>query len=195
MKELFFDIRLIILESMSVFTKSPLTGRVSFSLIDSASYFMMPILLIILFFYIDVPIKEDQCKAIIGILSIFVVLAFQVVYIATDKFTARVRSVTEARNAENGICLFEDEKNYLKRLGNYTRQFVRQLVLLLLISLFIILFSTLGLCIKYHLVQVCLSALIVSGFYIWLLLLLKMIVSIYKLQMDDIEQNYKILRQ
>lgn len=195
MKELFTDIRLIIQESLSIFCKNAMTGRLSFSILDAVGYLLAPLLIIILIFYADFSISDSLSESIIGILSLFVVLAFQVVYIATDKFASRICKKVQERKSENSVRLYDDERNYLKRLGNYTRQFVRQLVLLLLLSLFIILCSTIGLCVDFHIVQVTLSALILSSFYIWLLLLMKMIVSIYKLQMDDIEQNYKYLRE
>ncbi len=194
MIKLFRDIWKIILECMSVFSKDAITGRLSFSKTDSLAFFSIPLLIIIYIIYVDFTLSSDLSKAIIAILSIFVALAFQVVYIATDKFASRVNDRAREKGAGHGLEFYEDERNYLKRLGNFTRQFVRQLVLLLLLSLFIILCSTIGLCIKNHIVEVCLSGLILSLFYIWLLLLLKVMVSIYKLQMDDIEQYYRIIR-
>ena len=191
MIELYKDIRLILLECMSVFSRNAMTGQISFGMLDALGYFSMPLLIIVLTFWVNVPIKESLSESIIGILSIFVALAFQVIYTASDKFVARVEQITRVNVRGDGTDLYEDDKNYLKRLGNYTRQFVRQLTLLLLLSLCIILCSTIMLCFNCHFVLISLSAVILSSFYIWLLLLLKMIVSIYKLLMDDIEQHYK----
>jgi hypothetical protein len=185
MKELFIDIKRILNECMTLFNRNAMTGRPSFSILDCLCYFMLPLLIIIATFYADFTIGKTLNSSIIGVLSIFVVLAFQVIFIASDKYSKRVSD-----KAREDSKIFEDEKNYLMRMRNYTIQFVRQLVLLLFLSLFIILCSSLGLCLKNHIVQLIISALMLSSFYIWLLILLKMIVSIYKLQMDDIEQNY-----
>lgn len=194
MKELYMGLRQIILESMTVFSKDAMTGGLSFSISNALGYLASPILIIIATNYADFSIGKTLNGSIIGVLSIFVVLAFQVVYIATDKFANRVSDKVKERTTSEGVILYEDEKNYLIRMRNYTIQFVRQLILLLLLSLFIILCSTLGLCFKNHLVQVVVSSLMLSSFYIWLILLLKMIVSIYKLQMDDVEQNYNQIK-
>ena len=113
---------------------------------------------------------------------------------ATDKFAARVVQIVKYRQEGNGNNLFEDEKNYLTRLRNYSLQFVRQLILLLLLSLCIILCSTLMLCFSLHLILLSLSAIVLSSFYIWLLLILMMIISIYKLLKDDIAQHYKMVK-
>lgn len=179
---------------MTVFSKNAMTGRLSFSLLDSLCYFMLPLLIIVATFYKDFIIGNTLNGSIMGVLSIFVVLAFQVVFISTDKFANRVSDKVKERITQDDAQLYEDEKNYLTRMRNYTVQFVRQLILLLLLSLFIILCSSLGLCLDNHIIQLTISSLILSSFYVWLLLLLKMIVSIYNLQMDDIEQNYKRIR-
>ena len=193
MKELYQDIRLILHECLSVFSRNPMTGQRCFGILDALGYLSMPILIFIWTFWTDFLIEESLNEAIIGILSIFVVLAFQVIYMATDKFAARVVQIVKNRQEGNGNNLFEDEKNYLTRLRNYSLQFVRQLILLLLLSLFIILCSTLMLCFRLHFVLISLSAIILSSFYIWLLLLLMMIVNIYKLLKDDIGQHYKMV--
>lgn len=194
MKDLFIGLRQIIRESMTVFNKDAMTGRLSFSIYDAIGYFLLPLLIMIVTLYANFIIGNTLNGSIIGILSIFVVLAFQVVYIATDKFTNRISDKVKERTTDEGVRLFDDEKNYLTRMRNYTIQFVRQLIMLLLLSLFIILCSSIGLCFDNHIVRVWISALVLSSFYIWLLLLLKMIVSIYNLQMDDVEQNYKRIR-
>ena len=194
MKELFIGLRQIIQESVTVFNKDAMTGRLSFCFIDVVGYCIIPILVFVATIYADFSIDKDLNKSIIGVLSIFVVLAFQVVYSATDKFTNRIIEKINESTTKEGLKLYDDDKNYLIRMRNYTIQFVRQLVLLLLLSLIIILCSSLGFCFKCHFIQVTLSALILSAFYIWLVMLLKMIISIYKLQMDDIEHNYKRIK-
>lgn len=193
MKDLYQGIRLIIRESTSVFCKDAITGRLSFDLMDVLFFIVMPLFISIIVFYLDLTINARLSESIIGILSLFVVLAFQVVYIATDKFATRVNCFIQKRKVDDKVVLYEDDKNYLRRIGNYTRQFVRLLVLLLLISLIIILCSTIDLCVKKQILHLFISALILSLFYLWLILLLKMIVSIYRLQMDDIRQNYNMI--
>lgn len=195
MKELFTELRLIIHESMTIFTKSAFTGRLSLSFLDVIGYFIVPLLIIIITYCDGFTISNTLNESIIGLLSIFVVLVFQVVFIATDKFSNRVRDFIKKDTEIEGQKLYEDEKNYLIRMRNYTIQFVRQLVLLLLLSLFIILCSSLGLCFRKHIVQVTVSALMLSSFYVWLVILLKMIVSIYNIQMEDIKQNYNRIRK
>ena len=192
MKELFIAIWKIIQECMTVFNKNAMTGRLSFDILNVIGYFIVPLLILIATCYFNFAIGSTLNGSILCILSIFVVLAFQVVYIATDKFVNRVSDKIKERTTPEGVKLFEDERNCLIR--NYTILFVRQLILLLLFSLFIILCSTLGLCISIPIIQITISALMLSSFYIWLLILIKMIVSIYKLQMDDIEQNYKRIK-
>lgn len=180
---------------MSIFTKDSLTGRLSFSIVDFMFYFMLPILIFIGTLYFDTPMDTGLNKSIVGFLTVFVALSFQVVYIANDKFTSKVKSkIKEKELSESGqVELYDDEKNYLRRIGNYTRQFVRQMILLILVSVLIILCSLLYICIDSHLILVLLSAIMLPSFYIWILLLLKMVVSIYNLQMDDNKQHYKLI--
>jgi hypothetical protein len=195
MKELYIGLRAILKESMSVFTRDALTGRLSFSLLDSFFYFMLPLLILISTFFFDLPINKALNEAIVGVLTIFVALSFQVVFIATDKFSSRIAQLREKKhNEDEKVPVFDDEKNYLKRIGNYSRQFVRQLILLILFSVLIIICSLALILIENHIVNVAVSSIMLPAFYIWLLLLLKMIVSIYNLQMDDIKQNYSLLR-
>lgn len=195
MKELYIGLKTILRDSMSIFTKDSLTGRLSFSIVDFMFYFMLPILIFIGTLYFDTPMDTDLNKSIVGFLTVFVALSFQVVYIANDKFTSKVKSkIKEKELSESGqVELYDDEKNYLRRIGNYTRQFVRQMILLILVSVLIILCSLLYICIDSHLILVLLSAIMLPSFYIWILLLLKMVVSIYNLQMDDNKQHYKLI--
>lgn len=195
MKELYIGLRAILKESMSVFTRDSLTGRVTFSLLDSFFYFMLPLLILIGTYFLDLPINKALNEAIVGVLTIFVALSFQVVFIATDKFSSRIAQLREKKtNQEGKLQLFDDENNYLKRIGNYSRQFIRQLILLILFSVLIIMCSLALIFFENHIVNVAISSIMLPAFYIWLLLLLKMIVSIYNLQMDDIRQNYSLLR-
>ena len=195
MKELYIGLKTILRDSMSIFTKDSLTGRLSFSIVDFMFYFMLPILIFIGTLYFDTPMDTDLNKSIVGFLTVFVALSFQVIYIANDKFTSKVKSkIKEKELSESGqVELYDDEKNYLRRIGNYTRQFVRQMILLILVSVLIILCSLLYICIDSHLILVLLSAIMLPSFYIWILLLLKMVVSIYNLQMDDNKQHYKLI--
>ncbi len=89
MKELYIGLRAILKESMSVFTRDALTGRLSFSLLDSFFYFMLPLLILISTFFFDLPINKALNEAIVGVLTIFVALSFQVVFIASDKLSSR----------------------------------------------------------------------------------------------------------
>lgn len=192
MKELFAGLKLIFSDSWSIFTKDSITGRVAFSIIDSMFYFMLPIMIFIGTFIFDISISKDLSEAIVGVLAIFVVLSFQVVFVATEKFSSKVQNIIKQRSSESTetTILFDDEKNYLKRLGNYSRQFVRQLILLIIISLIIIICSLLLICFRNHMLKIVVSSIMLPSFYLWILLLLKMIVSIYNLQMNDIKQNY-----
>lgn len=197
MKELFHGLKAILRDCLSIFTKNSISGRHSFTFIDSVFYVMLPGLIFIGTFWVNKPIGENISKAIINVLTIFVVLSFQVVFIATDKFSSKVQDIIEKKAKEDGqeIKLYEDEKNYLKRVGNYSRQFVRQLVLVIIVSLFIIICSLFLVCFECacHILRMAVSSLMLLSFYMWILLLLKMIVSIYNLQMDDIKQNYDLI--
>ena len=196
MKELVVGLKTIFSDSMSIFTRDSVTGRISLSVMNSMFYFVLPILIFIGTFFIDIPISKSLSEAIVGILAIFVVLSFQVIFIAADKFSLKVQNMIRQRTMEGikTITLYEDEKNYLKRIGNYSRQFVRQLTLLIIISLIIIMCSLLLICFKYHILKIVVSSIMLPSFYLWILLLLKMIVSIYNLQMDDIKQNYSFIK-
>ena len=195
MKELYIGLKSILSDCMSIFTKDPMTGRLSFSLVDSMFYFMLPLLIFIGTFFFDIPINKDINEAIVGVLTIFIVLSFQVVYIANDKFSSKVNKKVKEKGIDEGDItnLFDDERNYLRRIGNYTTQFVRQLILLILVSILIILSSLLIICVDNHYLQIALSSVMLPSFYIWILLLLKMVVSIYNLQMDDIKQHYRLI--
>lgn len=195
MKELYIGLRAILKEGISVFTRDSLTGRLSFSLLDAFFYFILPLLILSCTFFFDFSVNKSVNEAIVGVLTIFIALSFQVVFIATDKFSSRIAQLIEKkRDEEDKPLLFDDENNYLKRIGNYSRQFIRQLILLILFSVLIIICSLALIFIENHIVGVAVSSIMLPAFYIWLLLLLKMIVSIYNLQMDDIKQNYSLLR-
>ncbi len=193
MKALYKNIQTILSECMSVFTKDSWTGQLSFSKLDALGFFSMVLIIFVVTFWADFHIPERLKETLIGVLSIFVVLAFQIIWTCTDKFAARLDQTVGNRQNASVPYLFEDERNNLTRLRNYTLQFVRQLTLLLLLSLFIILCSTLMLCFPLPMVLTMLSAFILSSFYIWLLLLLMMIVSIYNFLKDDIAQRDKMI--
>lgn len=196
MNELVRGLMAIVSDCMSIFSKDPRTGRLSFSFVDSFFYFMLPILIFIGTFYFNIPIGDNLNKAIVGVLTIFVVLSFQIIYIANDKFVSKVKYIMDGKKEkDNGRKeLYDDEKNYLKRIGNYTLQFVRQMVLLILISILIILSSLLLICTGSHSISMIFSAIMLSLFYLWILLLLKMVVSIYNLQVDEIRQHNRLIR-
>lgn len=193
MKELFVELCQIIQESMTVFTKNAMSGRLSFNISNALCFITLPLLIIIAVCYAEYALSDTLISSIMGILSIFIVLAFQVVFISTDKLVNRISNIIKENKTDERVKLYEDEKNYVIRIRNYTIQFVRQLILLLMLSLLIILTSFFGLCFRHHIVQVYISAFMLASFYIWLILLLKMIVSIYRLQMDDIDFYYNII--
>lgn len=190
MKELFIELWQIIKESMTVFTRNPMTGKLSFNIHHALCFFTLPIFIIIVICHAEFTLSETLKSSIIGILSIFIVLAFQVVFISTDKLINRISNKIKEKKTAEGVTLREDETNYVIRIRNYTIQFVRQIILLLLLSLLIIIISFVGLCFRHHIFQVFVSAIMLSFFYIWLIILLKIIVSIYRLQMDDINYYY-----
>jgi hypothetical protein len=175
---------------MTIFTKNTMTGKLSFNLYNGLCFIAIPLLIVIAVCYTEFTLGKTLNSSIIGILSIFIVLAFQVVFISTDKFVNRVSNKIKENTTQEGLKLYEDERNYVIRIRNCTIQFVRQIVLLLFLSILIILNSFIGLCFSHHIIQVFISALMLSSFYIWLILLIKMIVSIYRLQMDDIDYYY-----
>ena len=167
-----------------------MTGKLSFNIHHALCFFTLPIFIIIVICHAEFTLSETLKSSIIGILSIFIVLAFQVVFISTDKLINRISNKIKEKKTAEGVTLREDETNYVIRIRNYTIQFVRQIILLLLLSLLIIIISFVGLCFRHHIVQVFVSAIMLSFFYIWLIILLKIIVSIYRFPMDDINYYY-----
>ena len=140
---------------------------------------------------------EEMRGSIVPILTLFMALVFQVIYIAGDKFANRVRNkVHESREFANGAedyAMHQDVRNHLQRFENYTKLFIRQLVLILLTSLLIIVCYVL-IHLDIRIVTIVLSSLIIVLLYIWILLMLKSIVSIYNLLMDDINEQHKQIR-
>lgn len=196
MKGLFDDIGRILSESMTVFTHNPMDGKRDLSIWGIVGYVVLPLLLGGFLLYKGYGIGEELQKAILPILTLFVALVFQVIYIAADKFAKRVNDRIPKNGAQDenkDVSLHQDVKNYLVRLGNYTKLFIRQLVLILLISLLIILcyiIMLLNICV----LQSVVSSVIIVSFYYWLLLMLKAVVSIYTLLMDDIREQHNLIR-
>lgn len=184
----------IIVESVSVFYKDAQTGRINWNAGRVVVYCLFPLLISVFSIMQGFVLGDGLNKAVVGFLSLFIVLAFQVIFIATDKFSVRVNEKIMERRGELGpnlpIVLYEDEKNYLKRMGNYTKQFVRVLFLVLLVCLLIMILSVIELFSEVSKVKIVCSAFILAYSYLWLILLLKLIVGIYKLLLDDI--NHKM---
>lgn len=158
-------------------------------------YVLIPIGLFVALWCYGFDMGDGLYSAIVGFLSLFIALIFQVIYIATDKFTSRyndcwaecVRSTKEGDEP----AFMEDVDNYLIRIGNYTRLFVRQMTFVLLLSIVIIIIAVLEH--MYHgcRVNIILSSLMMAFFYLWLVYMIHSIKSIYTLLMDDIDYRMK----
>ena len=197
MSGLFFELRKIVTESLTVFTHDPLSGKKNLSIWSVLCYVGIPLALGVYAVWSRYVLGDELRGSIVPILTLFMALVFQVIYIAGDKFANRVRSkVHESREltkeTEN-YAMHQDVKNYLQRFENYTKLFVRQLVLILLTSLLIIVCYIL-LHLDNRIVTIVLSSLIIVLLYIWILLMLKAIVSIYNLLMDDIQEQHKQIK-
>lgn len=158
-------------------------------------YVLIPVCLFVVLCCYEFDIGDGLYSAIVGFLSLFIALVFQVIYIATDKFTSRyndcwaecLRTTTEGK-----VPVFmEDVDNYLIRMGNYTRLFVRQMTFVLLLSIVIIIFAVLEHLYNGCWVNIVLSSMMIALFYLWLVYMLHSIKSIYTLLMDDIDYKMK----
>lgn len=160
-----------------------------------ACYIFIPIVIFGLLFLCRFDMSDGMHSAFVAFLSLFIALIFQVIYIATDKFTSRYNDCwTECvRTTKEGeIPEFkEDVECYLIRIGNYTRLFVRQMTFVLILSVVIILLSVVE--DLYHGVRlnIVLSSMIMSFFYLWLVYMIHSVKSIYILLMDDIDFRMK----
>lgn len=160
-------------------------------------YVLIPIGLFALLWYWGFDMGDGLYSAIVGFLSLFIALIFQVIYIATDKFTSRyndcwtecVRTTKEGKEPS----FMEDVDNYLIRMGNYTRLFVRQMTFVLLLSIVIIILSVLEHLYHGYRVNIVLSSMMIALFYLWLAYMIHSIKSIYTLLMDDIDSKMKRL--
>ena len=158
-------------------------------------YVLIPIALFAMLWYYGFDMGDGLYSAIVGFLSLFVALIFQVIYIATDKFTSRYNDCWAecVRTAKEGEepAFMEDVSNYLIRMGNYTRLFVRQITFVLLLSIGIIILSVLEHLYHGYRMNIVLSSIMISLFYLWLMYMVHSIKSIYTLLMDDIDYRMK----
>ena len=158
-------------------------------------YVLIPIGLFVALWCYGFDMGNGLYSAIVGFLSLFIALIFQVIYIATDKFTSRYNDCWAecVRTTKEGDepAFMEDVDNYLIRMGNYTRLFVRQMTFVLLLSIVIIIIAVLEH--MYHgcRVNIILSSLMMAFFYLWLVYMIHSIKSIYTLLMDDIDYRMK----
>lgn len=194
---LFFELKKIVRESLTVFTRDPLIGKRNLSIWGVLGYIVFPLALGAYAVWSRYVLGAEMRDSIVPILTLFMALVFQVIFIAGDKFANRVRNkVHESRGLApeaEGYAMHRDVKNYLQRFENYTKLFVRQLVLILLTSLLIIVCYIL-IHLEIRFVTIVLSSLIIVLLYIWILLMLKAIVSIYNLLMDDINEQHKQIK-
>ena len=197
MSGLFFELKRIVMECMTVFTYEPLSGRKKFSYWGMLCYVGIPVALGAYAVWNRYVLGDELRGSIVPILTLFMALVFQVIYIAGDKFANRVKSkVDESRKLANdavNVAMHQDVKNYLQRFENYTKLFVRQLVLILLTSLLIIVCYIL-IHLDIRILTIALSSLIIILLYIWILLKLKAVASIYNLLMDDIREQHKLIK-
>ncbi len=192
MSSLISDTTNILKECLTVFTKDPTTGKGNFSVWSFFFYILFPLAIIAICVYKGYELDDEIRKSILPVLTLFMALVFQVIYIAADKFANRVDKKMNRGNGNSQCTIprYEDVSNYLIRFGNYTRIFLRQLVLILLLSLFVIVNYMLQ-SVQIHLLTVFTSSLILASLYLWIILLLKAIVSIYTILMDDINEGQK----
>ena len=194
MSGLFFELKKVVKESLTVFTRDPLSGKNNLSFWGILGYIIIPAILGVYAMWSRYVLGDGLRGSIVPILTLFIALVFQVIYIAGDKFANRVRSkVKECRELSKGsedVIIHQDVKNYLHRFENYTKMFIRQLVLILLTSLLIIVCYIL-IHLEIRILTIALSSLIIVLLYIWILLMLKAISSIYFLLMDDIQEQHK----
>lgn len=160
-------------------------------------YVLIPIAIFVFLLWCRFDIGDGLRSAFVAFLSLFIALVFQVIYIATDKFTSRyndcwAESVRTTKEGEEPKFM-EDVEGYLIRMGNFTRLFVRQMTFVLLISIVIIILAIIeGM---YHglRMNIILSSMLMAMFYLWLAYMLHSIKSIYTLLMDDIDFRMKKL--
>ena len=161
----------------------------------AVGYVLIPIGLFSVLWYYGFDIGDRLYSAVAGFLSLFIALVFQVIYIATDKFTTRYNDCWAecVRMSKEGKepAFMEDVNNYLIRMGNYTRLFVRQMTFVLLLSIVIIILSVFEHLYHGCRVNIFLSSLMMALFYLWLVYLVHSIKSIYTLLMDDIDYRLK----
>lgn len=197
MSGLFFDLKRIIMECLTVFTRDPLSGKKNLSIWGMLCYIGIPLALGVYAVWSRYVLGDELRGAIVPILTLFMALVFQVIYIAGDKFANRVRSKVneckELATEPEKYAMHDDVKNYLQRLENYTRLFIRQLVLILFTSLLIIVCYIL-IHLNVRIITIVLSSFIIVLLYIWILLMLKAIASIYNLLMDDIKEQHKQIK-
>ena len=168
MSGLISDITRILKDCLSVFTKNPTTGKRNFSVWSFLFYILFPIAIVIASVYKGYELNGEIRNSILPVLTLFMALVFQVIYIAADKFAIRIDKRNRMSNGgspNTAAYRFEDVRNYLIRFGNYTKLFVRQLVLILFLSLFVILNYMLQSA-NIHLVTVFTSALILASLYL-----------------------------
>ena len=110
MSGLFFDLKRIIMECLTVFTRDPLSGKKNLSIWGMLCYIGIPLALGVYAVWSRYVLGDELRGAIVPILTLFMALVFQVIYIAGDKFANRVRSkVNEckelATEPENMQCM------------------------------------------------------------------------------------------
>lgn len=154
-------------------------------------YLLVPIAIFGLLLWYRFDMSDGVHSAFVAFLSLFIALIFQVIYIATDKFTSRYNDcwdecVRTTKKGEKPVFK-EDVDGYLIRMGNYTRLFVRQMTFVLILSILIIILAVLEN--LYHGIRmnIVLSSMMIAFFYLWVLYMVHSIKSIYTLLMDDID--------
>lgn len=158
---------------------------------------LIPIVLFATLWCSGFDIGNELYSAIVGFLSLFIALVFQIIFIATDKFMSRYNDYWAecVRTTKDGKepTFMEDVDNYLIRMGNFTRLFVRQMTFVLLLSIIIIIFAVVEHLYHGYRVNIILSSMMIAMFYLWLMYMVHSIKSIYTLLMDDIDYKMKRL--
>ncbi len=191
------DLMKILCESFNSVRYNPYSGNLYPFYRLAFGYIFIPIIIFCILFWYGFKMDDDMISAFVSILSIFVVLVFQVIYIATDKFTSRyndnwLECVRTTKQGDNPNFK-EDVNGYLTRLGNFTKLFVRQLTFVLILSIVMIILSVIDRLYHGDRMNIVLSSLMMSLLYLWLVYLAHSIKSIYILLMDDIDNKMEKL--
>lgn len=187
----------ILWESYNSVRYNPYTGKLKPFYRIACGYIAIPLIIFCMLLWYGFRMGNDMITAFVGFLSLFVALIFQVIYIATDKFTSRYNDswaeCVRTASHDEPPQFKEDVNGYLIRHGNFTKLFVRQLTFVLILSIVMIALSVIEKLYHGDRLNIVLSSLMMSMLYLWLVYLVHSIKSIYTLLMDDINSKMEKL--